>query len=112
VQATWVFRRRYVLNLQVLDSINITIITGAQAVEHSGLKFGTNVSAYFPYLLDDVGCSGSESNLLNCLPDHNCISDAVGLLEDAGVQCLRKGIILPNFQNLIQFHFKLHEFRS
>ena len=43
------------------------------------------------FALDDVGCNGSESKLLDCLPQHNCIrnNDA----ENAGVQCLRKGKI-------------------
>ena len=41
------------------------------------------------FALDDVGCNGTESNLLDCLPQHNC-----GLnrgAENAGVLCLRKG---------------------
>ena len=42
-----------------------------------------------PFILDDVGCNGSESNLLHCLPEHNCV-DVTGL-ENAGVQCSRKG---------------------
>ena len=41
------------------------------------------------FLLDDVGCNGSESNLLDCLPQHNCHVGADS--ENAGVQCLRKG---------------------
>ena len=43
-----------------------------------------------PFILDDLGCNGSESNLLECLPQHNCgyYSD-----ENAGVRCLRKGIL-------------------
>jgi hypothetical protein len=40
-----------------------------------------------PFVLDDLGCSGSEGTLLQCLPDHNC-----GTNEDAGVRCQRKGI--------------------
>ena len=39
-----------------------------------------------PIVLDDMGCDGSESNLLKCLPFHNC-----GPKEVAGVQCLLKG---------------------
>ena len=39
-----------------------------------------------PFLFDDLGCSGSERNLLECLPDHNC-----GPIENAGVRCQRKG---------------------
>ena len=52
----------------------------------SDKKFDT--SSELPFLLDDVGCNGSENNLLDCLPQHNC--DA-SVNEDAGVQCLRKG---------------------
>ena len=48
--------------------------------------FGTSA---LPFLLGDVGCNGSESSLLHCLPQHNCHSDADR--ENAGVQCLRKG---------------------
>ena len=50
-------------------------------------QFGTSV---LPYILDDVGCNGSESNLLDCLPQHNCL---IGR-EDAAVQYLCKGIIM------------------
>ena len=41
-----------------------------------------------PFILDDLGCNGSESNLLECLPKHNC---ALSINENAGVRCLRKG---------------------
>ena len=43
------------------------------------------------FALDDVGCNGSEisSNLLDCLPKHNCGMNRG--VENAGVQCLRKG---------------------
>ena len=75
--------------------IQYIILSGAKAVEKSNQIFGTNAS--LPFLLDDVGCSGSETNLLNCLPQHNChLTDQ----EDAGVQCLRKGmnfIIIQHF---------------
>lgn len=43
-----------------------------------------------PFLLDDLGCNGFENNLLDCLPQHNCDTS---LNENAGVKCLRKGII-------------------
>ena len=42
------------------------------------------------FALDDVNCSGSESNLLDCLPHHNCGMDRGA--ENAGVQCLRRGL--------------------
>lgn len=38
-------------------------------------------------VLDDVGCNGTETSLLECLPQHNC-----KLTETAGVRCLLKGI--------------------
>ena len=37
-----------------------------------------------------MGCNGSENNLLDCLPQHNCGMDRGA--ENAGVQCLRKGM--------------------
>ena len=43
-------------------------------------------------LLDDVGCTGTESNLLQCsnrgIGVHNCVHS-----EDAGVVCLPSGRI-------------------
>ena len=52
-------------------------------------QFVAQDSSALPFILDDVGCNGSESNLLYCLPEHNC--DHVTGLENAGVQCSRKG---------------------
>ena len=43
------------------------------------------------FFLDNVGCNGSESNLLDCLPQHNC--NPMNQMEIAGVECLRKGKI-------------------
>ena len=50
--------------------------------------------AYFgegtgPIQLDNVGCSGSESSLLQCYHsiNHNCGHD-----EDAGVRCIPAGV--------------------
>ena len=98
MQATGTFRRRYsqltafVFNKNH-DNNNI-LLSGAIAVIRSDLKLTTN--ATFPYLLDDVGCSGSETNLLYCPPQHNCRLS----VEDAGVQCLRKGIFMQYFVSL------------
>ena len=44
-----------------------------------------------PFFLDDLGCTGSESNLLECLPLHNC---RASLLEDAVVTCLNGGTVV------------------
>ena len=41
-----------------------------------------------PYVLDDLGCNGSETNLLECLPAHNCY---VSHSEDAIVSCGPRG---------------------
>ena len=65
------------------------IISGAEAID-SRLStpdwYGPSTLSFFA--LDDVGCNGSESNLIDCLPQHNCGID----FENAGVQCLRKGM--------------------
>ena len=42
------------------------------------------------FVLDDLGCNGSENNLLECLPQHNCLASSD---ETAGVRCLRKGTL-------------------
>ena len=96
MQTTGILIRRYVLNktgLHLPVQTSIITISGAEAVvatESVPNQFGTST---LPFLLDDVGCNGSESNLLDCLPQHNC--QAVDPKnENAGVHCLRKGIIL------------------
>ena len=53
-------------------------------------QFETDTSLA-PFLLDDLGCNGSENNLLDCLPQHNCVSNQFGQTESATVSCLRKG---------------------
>ena len=44
------------------------------------------VNTQLPIVLDDLGCNGNETNLLECLPQHNCKAT-----EMAGVRCLLKG---------------------
>ena len=59
-------------------------LTGATAFVRASFGPGTG-----PILLDNVGCSGSETRLVDCINDgigvHNC-----GHSEDAGVRCQRK----------------------
>ena len=56
--------------------------------------YGPSTLSFFA--LDDVGCNGSESNLLDCLPKHNCGTGNDKGIENAGVQCLRKGMESQN----------------
>lgn len=44
------------------------------------------VNNHLPIVLDDLGCIGNETNLLECLPQHNCQPR-----EMAGVRCLLRG---------------------
>jgi hypothetical protein len=37
--------------------------------------YGASTLSFFA--LDDVGCNGLESNLLDCLPQHNCKMDEI-----------------------------------
>ena len=61
------------------ECTGVTVFTG----------FGSPfTSSRLPFVLDDLGCGGFESNLLQCLPHHNCGSSKD---ESAGVRCLRKG---------------------
>ena len=69
----------------------IFIISGAEIIntKQSLLEwYGPSTLSFFA--LDDVGCNGSEKKLLDCLPQHNCGRDRG--TENAGVQCLRKGM--------------------
>ena len=78
------FQQKVHLKFAIRLSYDCVKQLGAKAVVMSDL-FGTSALSF---LLDNVGCNGSESNLLDCLPQHNC---HIGALENAGVQCLRKG---------------------
>ena len=64
-------------------------ISGAEAINMGSAPDWYGPSTLLFFALDDVGCNGSESNLLDCLPQHNCRMNRG--TENAGVQCLRKG---------------------
>ena len=71
----------------------------------------TNTGNYPFFALDDAGCIGTESNLLDCLPQHNCGKNRGA--ENAGVQCLRKGEHIPannynSMQVITLFHWMGH----
>ena len=62
-------------------------VVGAEVLMADQLE---HVDRSLPFILDDLDCNRSESNLLKCLPKHNC---ELGMTdESAGVSCLRKGI--------------------
>jgi hypothetical protein len=87
--------------------MSITIISGAEAInnlmESTPEWYGPSTLSFFA--LDDVGCSGSESSLLDCLPHHNCKMDRGE--ENAGVQCLRQGMDDQNFVTSLYKTFSL-----
>ena len=57
------------------------VSTGAVAI--SSAHFGAGTGQIY---LDDVACSGSESNLLDCLHNFN-VTCTNGHSQDAGVKC-------------------------
>ena len=70
--------------------------TGAQA--YSSAYFGQGTG---PIQLDNVGCSGTESTLLQC--SHLTIINNCVHAEDAGVRCSQPGMYICVFN----FEFKL-----
>ena len=65
---------------------------GMHKQHHAGaevINLVSVISAYPFFALHDVGCNGTESNLLHCLPQHNCGMNRDA--ENAAVHCLRKG---------------------
>ena len=57
--------------------------TLSDAVAFSGARFGVGTGAIH---LDDVGCTGSETNLTDC-PRSPSVYCRYGHSEDAGVRC-------------------------
>ena len=74
--------------------------SGAEAINMKSTPDWYTPSTLSFFALDDVGCKGSESNLLDCLPQHNCKIDDRGT-ENGGVQCLRKGMDDQIYNNII-----------
>lgn len=63
-------------------------VVGAEVLMADQLEY---VDRSLPFFLDDLDCNGSESNLLKCLPKHNCELQIEMAGESVGVSCLRKG---------------------
>ena len=61
----------------------MTICNLSDALAFGSAHFGAGSGDIF---LDNVGCTGSESSLLDCNPDTS-ISCFYGHSEDAGVRC-------------------------
>ena len=76
-------------------------LTGATAFQRAAFGPGTD-----PILLDNVGCSGSETQLVDCsnsgIGVHNCAHS-----EDAGVRCQRKQFCLPLYCVVVSENFLL-----
>ena len=69
------------LNSGTVHAMWTLLLTGALPFGNAHFGSGTG-----PILLDDVGCSGSETNLTDC-PRNSFISCYYGHSEDAGVRC-------------------------
>ena len=63
------------------------------AVAFSSAHFGAGVG---PIYLDEVGCSGGESRLIDC-PHNSNVTCSGGPLKDAGVRCQGKSMFYVVF---------------
>ena len=77
----------------ILSNHACYIYTGSVALR---MKDGT-ISGSLPIFLDDLGCNGTESNLLECLPHHNCYSPE----ENAVIFCLHRGNLISQVKVLM-----------
>ena len=77
------FTQLYASQVIGMQSIKNTLFMQTDAVAFSSAHFGAGVG---PIHLDNVGCTGSETNLTDCSYDSivNCLR---GHSEDAGVRC-------------------------
>ena len=66
--------------LQELELANVLSNADASALSNAFYGQGTG-----PILLDDVACTGTQTNILQCTFDTNTAD--CGHSEDAGVQC-------------------------
>ena len=75
---------RVVISIKVIV-LNILLVLTIQtdAVAFSGAHFSTGTGTIY---LDDVACTGSETNLTNC-PRSSSVYCRYGHSEDAGVRC-------------------------
>ena len=71
------------------------------AVAFTNAHFGAGVG---PIYLDNVECSGSESNLTDC-SSSSIVYCYRGHSEDAGVRCQGTGLLVPLSVLLYMFYF-------
>ena len=64
---------------------NTTVFCPTDAVAFTSAHFGGGTGTIY---LDDVGCAGSENNLIDCSRS-STVSYTNGHTQDAGVRCQR-----------------------
>ena len=74
----------------------VYLLLPTDAVAFSGAHFGAGTGTIH---LDNVGCTGSENNLIDCSRS-SIVSCYRGHLEDAGVRCQGIRLQLSNFCNI------------
>ena len=72
-----------VIKIDLLPTVILpVVILSADAVAFSSAHFGTGAG---PIYLDNVGCNGSESNLIDC--PHSSFVNCYSSSANAGVRC-------------------------